>query len=212
MTLQRWPVTAGRHSSVSVVSAADVILVAAPSSVGEEALSRGVLVMRFRLLSVVLLAAGLLAGCGTDSEPAVPPAATPSATVAFIGPSGLEVESEEAARAALEVQRVEAERLAAEAAAQAAAEAVARQAAEEAAAAQAVIDAEGGCPPGWYFDDYSGCTDPDDVADSGPAVDGDDGYVSSDLEVRCSDGTATVEECFGPGSDLNGNGIADINE
>jgi hypothetical protein len=41
---------------------------------------------------------------------------------------------------------------------------------------------------------------------------GDDGYVSSDLEVRCSDGTATVEECFGPGSDLNGNGIADINE
>ncbi|MGY1633461.1 hypothetical protein ACI784_17315 [Geodermatophilus sp. SYSU D01186] len=210
--------TAGRHSIVSVLSAAHVILVAAPSSTGEEALSRGFLLMRSRLPSVALLAVGLLAGCGADSEPAVSPAATPSPTVAFVGPSGLEVESEEAARAALDAQRVEAERLAAEAAAQAAAEAAsrqaaaARQAAAQAAAAQAVIDAEGGCPPGWYFDDYSGCTDPNDVADSGPAVDGDDGYVSSDLEVRCSDGTATVEECFGPGSDLNDNGIADINE
>jgi hypothetical protein len=29
---------------------------------------------------------------------------------------------------------------------------------------------------------------------------------------RRGDGTATVEECFGPGSDLNGNGIADVNE
>ena len=47
---------------------------------------------------------------------------------------------------------------------------------------------------------------------SAPYVEGDDGYVSSDLEVRCSNGTATVEECFGPGSDLNDNGIADINE
>jgi hypothetical protein len=34
----------------------------------------------------------------------------------------------------------------------------------------------------------------------------------NDLKVRCSDGTATVEECFGPGADANGNGIADINE
>jgi hypothetical protein len=51
-----------------------------------------------------------------------------------------------------------------------------------------------------------GCTRQEEVGG------GDDGYVSSDLEVRCSDGTATVEECFGPGSDLNGNGIADINE
>jgi hypothetical protein len=174
--------------------------------------------MRSRLPSVALLAIGLLAGCSTASEPAVPSTATPSATVAFVGPSGLEAESEEGVRAALEAQRVEAERLAAEAAAQAAAQAAsrqaaaARQAAEEAAAAQAVIDAEGGCPPGWYFDDHSGCTDPEDVADSGPADEGDDGYVPSDLEVRCSDGTATVEECFGPGSDLNGNGIADINE
>jgi hypothetical protein len=37
-------------------------------------------------------------------------------------------------------------------------------------------------------------------------------YVGGDLEQACSDGTATVEECFGPGSDLNDNGIADVNE
>ena len=72
-------------------------------------------------------------------------------------------------------------------------------------AAQAVIDAEGGCPPGWAFDETQGCFKPNHT-------DGDDGYVTSDLEVRCSDGTATVEECFEPDSDLNGNGIADINE
>jgi hypothetical protein len=83
----------------------------------------------------------------------------------------------------------------------------AQRAAEEAAAAQAVIDAEGGCPGGWYFDAYLGCVNPDDVGS-----DVDDGYESSDLEVRCSNGTATVEECFGPGSDVNGNGIADVNE
>jgi hypothetical protein len=40
----------------------------------------------------------------------------------------------------------------------------------------------------------------------------DDGAVGGDLEQRCSDGTATVEECFGPGSDENDNGIADVNE
>ncbi|MGY1695440.1 MULTISPECIES: hypothetical protein [unclassified Geodermatophilus] len=32
-----------------------------------------------------------------------------------------------------------------------------------------------------------------------------------DLEVRCANGTASVEECFGPGADANGNGIADVN-
>ena len=37
-------------------------------------------------------------------------------------------------------------------------------------------------------------------------------YVGGNLEQACSDGTATVEECFGPGSDLNDNGIADVNE
>jgi membrane protein involved in colicin uptake len=178
--------------------------------------------MRSHLPALVLFAVGLLAGCSTDSEAAAPAAATSPAAVAWVGPSGLEVESEQAARAALEAQRAEAERLAVEAAAQAAAEAAAAQkaaddaaaaqkAADDAAAAQAVIDAEGGCPPGWYFDDYLGCTNPES-AGGNPQGGADDGYVSSDLEVRCSDGTATVEECFGPGSDLNGNGIADINE
>jgi hypothetical protein len=36
--------------------------------------------------------------------------------------------------------------------------------------------------------------------------------TTGNLEQRCSDGTATVEDCFGPGSDENGNGIADVNE
>jgi hypothetical protein len=170
--------------------------------------------MRSHLPALAVLAVGLLAGCSSNPAPTTS-AETPPATAAWVGPSGLEVESEQAARAVVEAQRIEAERRAAEAAAQAAAEeaaaqaaaekAAARQTAEE-AAAQAVIDAEGGCPPGWYFDDAQGCTK--ETGNSG----GDDGYVTSDLEVRCSDGTATVEECFGPGSDLNGNGVADINE
>jgi hypothetical protein len=168
--------------------------------------------MRSPMPAFAVLAIGLLAGCSTAAEPA-PAAAAKSSTVAWSGPSGLEVEFEQAARAALEAQRVEAERIEAEriageaeAAAQAAAQAAAVQRAAEEAAAQAVIDAEGGCPPGWYFDDSLGCTKQDEASGW------DDGYVSSDLEVRCSDGTATVEECFGPGSDLNGNGVADINE
>jgi hypothetical protein len=41
--------------------------------------------------------------------------------------------------------------------------AAAQEAAEEAAAAQAVIDAEGGCPPGWSFDDTQGCLNPDNA-------------------------------------------------
>jgi hypothetical protein len=163
--------------------------------------------VRSCLSALALLAVGLLAGCSTDPESVAPAAATPSATVAFVRPSGLEIESEEAARAALE-----AERLAAEAAGQAAAEAAAQQAAEEEAAAQAVIDAEGGCPGGWSFNESLGCFNPDNTGGGDPYAEGDDGYVYSDLEVRCSDGTATIEECFGPGSDLNGNGIADINE
>lgn len=40
----------------------------------------------------------------------------------------------------------------------------------------------------------------------------DDGYQSDGLESACADGTASVEECFGPGSDQNGNGVADANE
>jgi membrane protein involved in colicin uptake len=166
--------------------------------------------MRSYLPALALLAAGLIAGCSAEPEANTPAAATPSATVAWNGPSGLEAESEQAARATLEAQRleaerVEAERVAAEAATKAAAEAAAQRAAED-AAAQDVIDAEGGCPPGWYFDDILGCTKQEEAGGA------DDGYVSSDLEVRCSEGTATVEECFGPGSDLNDNGVADINE
>jgi hypothetical protein len=152
--------------------------------------------MRSRLPALAVLAVGLLAGCGTDSGEVEPAAATPSTTVAWVGPSGAAVESEQAAGAALEAQRAEVERLAAEATAQAAAEATAQQAvgaaaarraADEAAAAQADIEARSGDPSG----------------------DEDAGYMSSDLEVRCSDGTATVEECFGPGPDSNGNGIAE---
>jgi hypothetical protein len=155
---------------------------------------------------LVLLSVGLLAGCVES------PASTPSTvltapvTVAWVGPSGLEVESERAARAAVDEQRAEAERLAVEAAAAQAAEAeqaeraeraeeteraeqAEQAAAERAAAAQATADTEGGA-----------------------VEDEDDGQATSDLEVRCSDGTATIEECFGPGSDLNDNGIADVNE
>ncbi|SNR97502.1 hypothetical protein [Blastococcus mobilis] len=147
--------------------------------------------MRSLWLAHAVLAVGLLAGCSTEFEPAAPAATTPSETYAWVGPSGLEVESEQAARAVVQAQRAEAARLAAEAETRAAAEAAAaaaQQAAKDAAAARraaATSDADNGA---------------------------DDGYVSSDLEVRCSDGTATVEECFGPGSDLNGNGITDINE
>lgn len=172
--------------------------------------------MRSLLLTLAVLAHGLVAGCSDEPEAVAPPVTAPSATVSWVGPSGLEVESEQAARAAIEAQRAETERLAAEAAARAEADraaaaqaeadrAAADRAAEE-AAAQAVIEAEGGCPPGWYFDDTLGCTE------DGGAGHGDDGYVASDSEVRCSAGTATVEECFGPGADLNGNGIADVTE
>ncbi|MGY1659631.1 hypothetical protein ACI78Q_00215 [Geodermatophilus sp. SYSU D00705] len=221
-----------RNMRVSLLSTPRVTIFAAPSSMRGPAHSWGFHLMRSRLSVLAVLAVGLLAGCGTDSEAAAPtavpsPAASESAADVWVGPSGLELESEEAARGALEAARAEAERVAAEAAARAAAEAAAQQAAAAAAAReaaeaaaqraaeeaeqQAVIEAEGGCPSGWYFDDYLGCTQVDaGIGDS--YVDGDDGYVSSDLEVRCSDGTATVEECFGPGSDLNGNGIADINE
>ena len=175
--------------------------------------------MRSRLPVFAVLAVWLRAGCSTEAGSAPPAAATPSETVAFVGPSGLAIESEEAARAALEAQRVEAERVeaervAAEAAAETAAQqaAAARQAADEAAAAQAVIDAEGGCPLGWSFDEAQGCFNPDNAGGGDSSTEPDDGFESSDLEVRCSDGTATVEECFGPGSDLNGNGVADVNE
>jgi len=37
-------------------------------------------------------------------------------------------------------------------------------------------------------------------------------YGPDDLQWACSEGIATVEECFGRGSDLDGNGIADVDE
>ncbi|SCX37812.1 hypothetical protein SAMN03159343_0209 [Klenkia marina] len=169
-----------------------------------------------RLTAFATFAVVLLAGCGNESELSTTSAVGATRAATWVGPSGLELESEADARSVLVAQRAEAERAeaervaaelaAVEAAAQQAAEDAASQQAAEEAAAQAVIDAEGGCPPGWYFDDALGCTRSETVADE------DDGYVYSDLEVRCSDGTATVEECFGPGSDLNGNGVADVNE
>jgi hypothetical protein len=60
-----------------------------------------------------------------------------------------------------------------------------------------------------------GCTPEQDAeldAGTSGGAGADEGSAGGDLESRCSDGTATVEECFGPGSDLNGNGIADVNE
>ncbi len=38
------------------------------------------------------------------------------------------------------------------------------------------------------------------------------GYQTDGLESACADGTASVEECFGPGADADGNGVADVNE
>src|SRR4051812_4886647 len=138
----------GRSSLASVPGACHDF-VPRPSSMRDRPADTGIHRMRSHLPALAVLTIGLLAGCSTDAEPAGPAAATPSSTV-WDGPSGLEVESEQAARAALEArrveaERVEAERVAAEAAAQAAAAEAAQRAAEE-AAAQAVIEAEGGCP------------------------------------------------------------------
>jgi hypothetical protein len=137
------------------------------------------------LMATALGTALLLSGCsGSTGSTTALPAATPSEALPFLGPSGLEVESEQAARASLDAQRVAAEAAAAaaEAAAAEAAAADARRIAEEAAAAERVAEAP------------------------------DDGYVSDGLESACSDGTASIEECFGPGADADGNGVADVNE
>jgi hypothetical protein len=147
----------------------------------------------------------VLAGCSAEPGSPPPAAATTAATVAFVGPSGLEIESEQAARATLDAQRAEAERVAAEVAAQAAA---AQQQAAEDAAAEAAAAAEQQAARA------AAARRAEEAATAQAVIDAeeDDAYVTSDLEVRCSDGTATVEECFGPGSDLNDNGIADVNE
>jgi hypothetical protein len=204
---------------VSIPSDRRVRLLAAPSSTENRARSRGSYLMRSHLPALAVLTVALLAGCSTDS-----PSVAPSESRAEVGDAGraaLEDMSAAVDRLAARVAaRIAAEDAAAAAAVQQAAEeaaaaaaaAAARRAAEEAAAAQAVIDAEGGCPGGWSFDEDLGCVNPENDSGSDPDVEEDDGYVSSDLEVRCSEGTATVEECFGPGSDLNGNGVADVNE
>lgn len=90
--------------------------------------------MRSLLLAVMTGGAVLLSACAAEPQPsAVEPAGPTTARLLFEGPSGLELESEEAARAALEAQQVAAET----AAVAAAAKAEARQRAQEAAAAEA---------------------------------------------------------------------------
>jgi hypothetical protein len=87
--------------------------------------------MRRLLFAVMTGGAVLLSACAAEPQPsAVEPAGTATAEPVFEGPSGLELESEEAARAALEAQRVAAE-------AAAAAKAEAQRQAQEAAAAEA---------------------------------------------------------------------------
>ena len=150
---------------------------------------------------ITALASGalLLSGC---SEAAPPREATAAAstvpTTQFEGPSGLEVESQQAARENLEAQRRAAEevRRQAEAAAVAEAAAAAQAAAAQAAAAEAAA-AKAARTESECFG--YGCSPEQDAE-------------INDLEVRCSDGTATIEECFGPGADENANGIADVNE
>lgn len=155
-----------------------------------------------RAVALIGMSAALATAAACSSSEPPSGESAPEQTIApFPGPSGLERESEEAARAAIAEQQrlaaeVESTRIAAEAAARAksarlAAEAEAiqqeRLRAEEAAEAEAAAQQE--------FEENTG-----------------DDYVGDDREFRCSEGTATVAECFGPDSDLNGNGVADINE
>ncbi len=158
-----------------------------------------------RLTVIGTLAAGvlLLSAC-TEAAPSAAPVATPStpAWALFEGPSGLEVEAEEGARATLQEQQrraAEDQRHQAEVAAAARAAAAEVAAAEE--AAQAAAEAAAAEEATVVVEECIGygCSPEQDAE-------------INDLEVRCSDGTATVEECFGPGADANGNGIADVNE
>jgi hypothetical protein len=152
------------------------------------------IVRRVAVAFVVSVALGTTAACSSSDPPPVESA--PTRTVApFDGPSGLELESEGAARSVVaEQQRLVAEAEAARLAAEAAE--LARLAAEaEAAKRERLREA-------------AAAADAAEQQDQGAA----DDYVGDDREFRCSEGTATVEECFGPGSDLNGNGIADVNE
>jgi len=140
------------------------------------------------------------AACSSSEPPSVD--STPEQAIgSLVGPSGLERESEEAARAVVaEQQRLAAEAEAVRIAAEAAAAAEsARAAAEAEAARQERLRAAEAAEEAAAAQRQSEESASDD-------------YVGDDREFRCSEGTATVEECFGPGSDLDGNGVADINE
>ncbi|KQS59916.1 hypothetical protein ASG36_02485 [Geodermatophilus sp. Leaf369] len=114
-------------------------------------------------------------------------------TPVFVGPSGMAVEEEISSGQAVDLQEAAAVQAAADAAAaesqRLADEAAARAEAEEQAAAE-----------------EAAASSSDDEGDF------DDGYVTDGLESACAQGTASIEECFGPGSDLNDNGVADVNE
>ncbi len=162
---------------------------------------------QMRSMVIGTLAAGvlLLSAC-TEAAPSAAPVATPStpAWALFEGPSGLEVEAEEGARATLQEQQrraAEDQRHQAEVAAAAARAAAAEVAAAEEAAAQAAAEAAAAEEAILVEEECIGygCSPEQDAE-------------INDLEVRCSDGTASVEECFGPGADADGNGIADVNE
>lgn len=154
--------------------------------------------MRQGKLWVLTVAASvaLMAGCSADAPTEVVEAAPEPVALTFVGPSGLEQESEAAAQAVLAAQAQAAAEAAAAAEAQAAAEAEAQRAAEEAAAAAAQEAAEQA------------------AAEAAESADEnfDDGYVSDGLESACAQGTASIEECYGPGADADGNGVADVNE
>jgi hypothetical protein len=90
--------------------------------------------------------------------------------------------------------------MAAQAAAAEAAAAEARRIADEAATARAAAEARADQQAA-----ERAAQAPDETSE-------DDGYVSDGLESACSDGTASIDECFGSGADADGNGIADVNE
>jgi basic membrane lipoprotein Med (substrate-binding protein (PBP1-ABC) superfamily) len=138
-------------------------------------------------LAIAAATALLAAGCSSQPDDTVEVTAPSVAAAAFLGPSGLEVEQELGARQLLDAQA--AAQAAAEAQAVAdAAVAEAQRVADE-AAAQAAADAE-----------------------AAAQAEFDDGYVTDGLERACAQGTATIEQCFGPGMDLNNNGILDMDE
>ena len=176
--------------------------------------------IRLRLAVASTLTAGslLVSGC-TEAPPPATEAGSSTTPWEFEGPSGLELESEQAARDNVEAQRLAAEEAkrkaeaaaaAAEAAEAAAAEAAAEAAAAEAAAAAAAEAAAAEAAKAAAAEAEAAAAGEEECIGYGCSPEQD--AEINDLERRCSDGTATVEECFGPGADANGNGIADVNE